>query len=143
MSLQDAAGLVDVADGTGPAGVPAGTAACRLAMSDGEPGLLYLVVLADDGRGDAVVRGITVDAGRTDAGLAVGDPAERAAEAYPGLTTAFLEDRWTRGLSADWQLPGGELRLWPGREQVTVVEVDAVLRGPRDVVGLLQVGPGC
>lgn len=142
MPLRDAASLVDVEDARGPAGSSAGAPSCRLAMGDGEPGLLYLVV-ADDGSGEAVVRGITVDAGRTDAGLAVGDPAQRAAEAYPGLTTAFLEDRWTQGLSVDWQVPGGVLRMWPGREQVSVVEVDAVLRGPRAVVGLIQVGPGC
>ena len=95
------------------------------------------------GPGEPEVRGITVDAGRTDAGLAVGDPALEVASAYPGLTAAYLEERWGQGLSADWQLPGGVLRLWPGREQVPVVDVDAVLRGPRDVVGLVQVGPGC
>lgn len=142
--LPEAAALVSVVDEGDSANGAAddGAPSCRLAMGDGEPGLLYLV-LADAGPGEPVVRGITVDAGTTDAGLAVGDPAEQVAEAYPGLTTAFLEDRWTQGLSADWQLPGGVLRLWPSREQVPVVEVDAVLRGPRDVVGLLQVGPGC
>ena len=128
----------DRADGAADDGGPS----CRLAMGEAEPGLLYLV-LSDAGPGGPVVQGITVDAGRTDAGLAVGEPAEQVAEAYPGITTAYLDDRWGQGLSADWQLPSGVLRLWPTREEVGVVEVDAVLRGPRDVVGLIQVGPGC
>ncbi|MFC3687741.1 hypothetical protein [Aquipuribacter hungaricus] len=142
--LAEAAGLVavqdegDSANGTADDGGPS----CRLAMGDGEPGLLYLV-LSDPGPGGPVVAGITVDAGRTDTGLEVGDPPLDVADAYPGLTAAYLEDRWGQGLSADWQLPGGVLRLWPRREQVPVVDVDAVLVGPRDVVGLVQVGPGC
>ena len=142
-TLEEAQAVVEVQEqGEAAAAAPDDGPSCRLAMGDDEPGLLYLVV-SDAGPGGPVVQGITVDAGRTDAGLAVGEPAERVGEAYPGITTAYLQDRWGQGLSADWQLSGGVLRLWPTREQVPVVEVDAVLRGPRDVVGLIQVGPGC
>ncbi len=143
--LSAATALVDVVDEGDPADGAArdGRPSCRLALGDDEPGLLYLV-LADDGTGAGpVVQGITVDAGRTDTGLSVGDEAVRVKESYPGITAAYLDDRWSQGLSADWQLPGGVLRLWPGRQQVPVAEVDAVLRGPGDVVGLIQVGPGC
>ncbi len=142
--LSEAARLVDLRDARdlGEGDADDSPRACRLLLGDGEPGLLYLV-LVDAGPGEAVVQGITVDAGTTEAGLKVGDPAARVVDAYPGITEAYLDDRWRQGLSADWQVPGGVLRFWPTREQVTVVEVDAVLRGPRDVVGLVQVGPGC
>lgn len=110
---------------------------CSLLLSDGEPGLAYLVV--SQGR----VVGIAVDAGTTDAGLRLGEPAEAVREAYPEVTTAYLGSRWEEGLAADWQYPDGQIRFSPTLERVRVPDVDAVLTGPRDVVGLVQVGPGC
>lgn len=143
-TLVDLQPLVDLQRGRDDVATPA-AARCRLVLADEEPGLVYLVVGPDPARpGDGqVVRGVAVDAGRTDTGLAVGDPAEQVQQAYPGITEAFLQDRWGQGLVAEWQLPDGVLRLAPTREQVGVVEVDGVLRGPRDVVGSVQLGPGC
>ncbi len=115
---------------------------CRLVLADGEPGLVYLVVSPDDAGRD-VVRAVAVDAGSTSAGLRVGDPAERAAALHPGITTAFLQERWEQGLIADWQDEAGTLRLAPAREQVVLPDLDAVLQGPGLVVGQVQVGPGC
>lgn len=115
---------------------------CRLVLADGEPGLVY-VVAGPDGVGGDVVRAIAVDAGATAQGLRIGDPAERVPEVYPGITVAFLDQRWDQGLIADWQLPSGPLLLGPARERVAVTEVDGLLEGPRSVVGLVQVGPGC
>jgi hypothetical protein len=143
MPLQRAREIVSLQDDpvTGPGSTaepldgPGG--GCRLLLGEDEPGLVYVVVA------DGVVRGIAVDSGRTDTGLRVGDPPERVRDAYPGLMTAFLLERWQQGLSADWQLPEGTLRLSPRREQVRVPSIDAVLTGPRPVVGLTQVGPGC
>lgn len=115
---------------------------CRLVLGEGEPGLLYVVVAAD-AAGQEVVRAVTVDAGEMASGLAVGDTAEQVARVLPGLTAAYLQERWRQGLSADWQVDGGQLRLWPRREQTPLTALDTVLVGPRDVVGLVQVGPGC
>lgn len=143
MTLTEAAATVRLVDpAPGDPGSGATAPPCRLVLADDEPGLLYLVVSAD-ASGTEVVRAVTVDAGATDTGLRVGDPPEAVGDAYPGITTAYLADRWGQGLSADWQVDGGVLRLWPGREEVRVPEVDAVVEGPREVVGLLQVGPGC
>lgn len=143
MALTEAAEVVRLVDATpSDPGTGATAPPCRLVLADDEPGLVYVVVSADSS-GTEVVRAVTVDAGATDTGLGVGDPAEAVGGAYPGVTTAFLTDRWEQGLSADWQVDGGVLRLWPGRERVRVPAVDAVLEGPRDVVGLVQVGPGC
>lgn len=127
-----------------PPAVPAAQVGrpCRLVLADEEPGLVYVVVSPDDAGRD-VVRAVTVDAGATARGLRVGDPAERVAELYPGLTTSYLQQRWGQGLIADWRDGSGTFRLAPAREQVVVPEVDAVLRGPGLVVGQVQVGPGC
>lgn len=144
--LAEARGLVSLQDdretraGTGQEGASSAEDdqdRCRLLLGDDEPGLVWVVV------GDGVVRAVAVDAGRTDAGLNVGDPPERVRDAYPPITAAYLGDRWQQGLGADWQLPGGILRLSPAREQVRVPDVDAVLTGPRQVVGVMQVGEGC
>lgn len=134
--LADARDLVRLQDDP-VTGADADPGRCRLLLGDGEPGLVWVVV------GDGVVRAVAVDAGRTDAGLEVGDPPERVRDAYPPITAAYLGDRWQQGLGADWQLPGGTLRLSPTREQVRVPDVDAVLTGPRQVVGVMQVGEGC
>ncbi|MGJ7441554.1 hypothetical protein [Aquipuribacter sp. MA13-6] len=120
---------------------------CRLVLGDGVPGLAYLLagLTTSSGarEGTYVVRAVAVDAGATVTGLRVGDPAEQVQEHYPGVTSAFLLDRWDQGLVAEWQLPEGPLRLAPTRERVLVPDVDAVLTGPRNVVGTVQLGPGC
>lgn len=121
---------------------PYGSARCRLLLADAEPGLVHLIVGTDD-EGVPVVRAIAVDAGRTDTGLSVGVPAERVRDHYPGITQAFLDDRWDQGLVAEWQFDGTVLRLAPTRERVPVPELDAVLDGPRNVLGIVQLGPGC
>ncbi|WP_380168015.1 hypothetical protein [Jannaschia sp. R86511] len=141
--LAEADALVGLQPGREDVATPLGR--CRLVLADREPGLVYVVVGPDPARPDAgpVVRSVAVDAGRTGTGLAVGAPADRVQDAYPGVTSAFLEDRWDQGLVAEWQLPDGVLRLAPTREQVRVDEVDGVLRGPRNVVGMVQLGQGC
>lgn len=120
-----------------PDAAPTAPTSCGLLLGDGEPGLVYVVV------GEGTVRSVAVDAGVTDVGLRIGDPPERVRELYPGITAAYLGDRWDQGLTADWQLPGGTLRLSPTRERVVLSDLDAVITGPRDVVGVLQVGEGC
>ncbi len=141
--LGDAAAVVDLQPDRDDVTTPLGR--CRLVLADGEPGLVYLVVGPDpaDPGGEPVVRSVAVDAGVTDTGLAVGAPADRVQDAYPGITRAFLEDRWEQGLVAEWQLSDGVLRLAPTREQARVVEVDGMLRGPHNVVGMVQLGVGC
>gem|GEM_PF-4089789 len=142
-TLTEAATVVELQPGSDDVATPAGR--CRLVLAGEEPGLVYLVVGPDpaDREGEQVVRAVGVDAGMTDTGLAVGDTAQRVQDAYPGVTSAFLNDRWDQGLVAEWQLPDGVLRLAPTREQVRVSAVDGVLRGPRNVVGMVQLGPGC
>lgn len=142
-TMAEVATLVDLQEAADDVVTPAGR--CRLLLADEEPGLVYLVVGPDpaDPEGEQVVRAVAVDAGGTDAGLDVGDPAERVQDAYPGVTRAFLHDRWDQGLVAEWQLPDGVLRLAPSREEVRVSDVDGVLRGPRNVVGIVHLGPGC
>lgn len=141
MPLERAETLLDLrprVDGaTGP------SARCRLVLGEDEPGLVYLVVGPGPDTAADVVRAVAVDAGATDTGLRVGEEPERVQDVYPGITAAFLEDRWDQGLIAEWQLPDGLLRLAPSREQVRVAQVDAVLTGPRNVVGFIQLGPGC
>jgi hypothetical protein len=95
---------------------------------------------------DGEVAAVTVDAGTTVHGATVGDPAERVREVY-GTTTSYLLQFWEQGLSVDWVVDdeGESVRLvmWPARERVRVPEVDAVLVGPRPVLGAVQLGTGC
>lgn len=144
MPLAEAGELVDLQPTAAAVGE---RGRCRLVLGDDVPGLAYLLAgLATGGgalEGTYVVRAVAVEAGGTVTGLRVGDPADEVQEHYPGVTAAFLEDRWDQGLVAEWQLPEGPLRLAPTRERVRVPDVDAVLTGPRNVVGAVQLGPGC
>lgn len=114
---------------------------CELVLADEQPGLV-LVVLRD-----GVVVAVTVDEGEVVGGARVGDPAEDVRDAV-GPSTSYLLQFWEQGLSADWQVPdgaGGTVRvvLRPALERVPVPDVDAVLVGPRPVLGSVELGDGC
>ncbi len=110
---------------------------CELVLSDHEPGLAYVVLR------DGVVVAVAVDRGRHEAGFAVGDDPEALRAAVPGLTTSYLGQFWSQGLSVDWQVDGEPVVLSPRREQVLVPGTGASITGPQPVLGTVRVGPGC